>query len=104
LMQNRSDAALEAIGNLAGRDAEVVRGAAQSGKGDWPAAVQAYTRAAADGPPSPALLNALGNAQLEAGNAADAAATLERSLALKANQPAIKSLAERARSQSGKRP
>jgi predicted Zn-dependent protease len=104
LMQNHADAALEAIGSLASRDAEVVRGAAQSEKGNWPAAVQAYARAAADGRPSPELLNALGNAQLEAGNAADAVATLERSLALKADQPAIRSLADRARAQAGKRP
>ena len=53
--------------------------------------------------PSVELLNALGNAQFEAGRAADAAATFDRSLALKNDQPAIRSLAERARTQVGKR-
>jgi tetratricopeptide (TPR) repeat protein len=97
LLQNRPDAALRALGDLTRRDGEIIRGAAYSQQHDWARAIAAYTRAAADGRPSVELLNALGNAQLEAGRPADAAATLERSLAIKADQPAIRELAARAR-------
>jgi tetratricopeptide (TPR) repeat protein len=100
LLQNDADAALKAIDEVAGHDADVLRGAAFSIEGNWPAAVLAYTRAAGEGAPSSDLLNALGNAQLEAGRAADAVATLERSLSLKADQPAIRALADRARAQA----
>jgi len=103
LLQNHADAAFEAVAGLTGRDAEIVRGAALSNNRNWADAVEAYSRAAADGSPSVELLNALGNAQFEAGRAADAAATLDRSLALKNDQPAIRSLVERARTQVGKR-
>jgi tetratricopeptide (TPR) repeat protein len=100
LLQNHADAALQAIGDVSGHDADVVRGAVFSSKGNWPAAVLAYTRAAAEGPPGIDLLNALGNAQLEAGRPADAVATLEHSLSLKGDQPAIRALADRARAQA----
>jgi Flp pilus assembly protein TadD len=74
-------------------------------KGNWPAAVVAYTRAAGEGAPSADLLNALGNALLEAGRPAEAVTTLERSLSLKPDQPVIRALAERARAQArGARP
>ena len=49
LLQNDADAALEAIDEVAGHDADVVRGAAFSIKGNWPAAVLAYARAAGEG-------------------------------------------------------
>jgi tetratricopeptide (TPR) repeat protein len=100
LLQHHADAALEAIGDLSGHDADVVRGAAFSSKGNWPAAVLAYTRALGEGAPSTDLLNALGNAQIEAGRPADAVTMLERSLSLKADQPEIRALADRAREQA----
>jgi hypothetical protein len=43
------------------------------------------------------LLNALGNAQLQAGHRRDAAGTFERSLALAPDQPVVRSLLETAR-------
>jgi Flp pilus assembly protein TadD len=51
------------------------------------------------------LLNALGNALLEAGQSAEAVTMLERSLSLKPDQPVIRALADRARAQArGARP
>jgi tetratricopeptide (TPR) repeat protein len=97
LMQNQAERALDALGDVRTHDAEMLRGAAASAKGNWTAAVQAFSRAAADGQPSIELLNALGNAQLEAGRPADAVATLDRSLAIKPDQPEIRALANQAR-------
>jgi Tfp pilus assembly protein PilF len=97
LMQHRADQALDALGDLATLEADILRGAAYSTKNDWPAAVRSYTRAAARASPPVDLLNALGYAQLEAGRPADAVATLERSLSVNPDQPAIRALADRAR-------
>jgi tetratricopeptide (TPR) repeat protein len=97
LMQHRADQALDALGDLATLEADILRGASYSTRNDWPAAVRSYTRAAARTSPSVDLLNALGYAQLEAGRPVDALATLERSLSVNSDQPAIRALADRAR-------
>jgi tetratricopeptide (TPR) repeat protein len=102
LLQQHPDAALEAAAGLNGSEADVIRGAAQSAKRNWPAAVEAYVRAETGGMRSVDLLNALGTAQLEAGRPADAVATLERSLATQADQPEIRALLARARSRAVK--
>lgn len=103
VLLQRGKAALEALGDLSGREADMLRGAAHSIDANWAAAIESYERAARDGTPSIELLNALGNAQLEAGRAGDAVITLGRSLALKADQPAVRALLERAQLQA-KRP
>jgi tetratricopeptide (TPR) repeat protein len=97
LLQRHADAALRAIDTLSTRDAEMLRGAAYSQKADWPRAADAYQRAAGMSSPTIELLNALGNAQLEAGRVDEAAATLQRSLSMKTDQPEIRALLERAR-------
>ncbi|HEV3141129.1 MAG TPA: tetratricopeptide repeat protein [Vicinamibacterales bacterium] len=97
LAQKRVDAALDALGSTSTRDAEILRGAAFSQKGDWRRAADAYQRALAGAAPTVDLLNALGHAQLEAGRLDEAASTLQRSLAIKADQPDIRLLLERAR-------
>jgi tetratricopeptide (TPR) repeat protein len=103
LLQNDADAALRTIEPVATRDAEMLRGAALSQKGDWRRAADAYQRAVTLGTPTIELLNALGNAQLEAGRAQAAAETLEKSLAMKSDQPAIRALLQRARERSTRR-
>ena len=102
LALGHADAALRALEATATRDAEVLRGAAYSQQRDWRRAVDAYQRATKLGPATVELLNALGNAQLEAGRAEEAAATLERSLAMDTNQPQIRILLDRARRQQSK--
>jgi len=97
LLQGHGDAALEALDAVAGQDADALRGAAYANKGQWADATNAYARAVTEGAASVDLLNALGHAQLQAGRAKDAAATLERSLSIKADQPEIRALLERAR-------
>jgi predicted Zn-dependent protease len=105
LLGNHADAALAALRDAdRSRDAEIIRGAAFSQQGHWTAAVQAYTRALATEPPTVELLNALGNAQIEAGQPAEAVATLERSLSLKAEQPEIRALLARARGRNRRSP
>ena len=60
LLAGRAEAALETLQNAAAtRDAEMLRGAAHSARHDAAAAVAAFDRALAIGPPSPDLLNAL---------------------------------------------
>jgi len=102
LGQRHADAALRALETIATRDAEMLRGAAYSQQRDWRRAAHAYQRATALGPPTVELLNALGNAQLEAGRPDEAAATLERSLAIDTNQPQIRVLLDRARRKESK--
>ena len=97
LAQRRTDAALRALDAVSAREAEVLRGAAYSQQGDWRRAADAYARALAMSSPTIELLNALGNAQLEAGQPEEAAATLQRSLSMKTDQPEIRELLERAR-------
>jgi tetratricopeptide (TPR) repeat protein len=97
LAQRRTDAALRALDAVSAREAEVLRGAAYSQQGDWRHAAAAYARAVAMSSPTIELLNALGNAQLEAGQPEEAAATLQRSLSMKTDQPEIRELLERAR-------
>ncbi len=100
LLAGRAEAALETLQNAAAtRDAEMLRGAAHSARHDAAAAVAAFDRALAIGPPSPDLLNALAAAQIDAGRKADAVRSLERSLALDPNQPSARVLLERARNQ-----
>jgi tetratricopeptide (TPR) repeat protein len=98
LLGGRPAAALEALrGVSSSRDAEMVRGASLSAQQDWPGAIAAYERALTLGDPVPDLLNAMAAAQLQAGRAAAAVASLERSLALAPNQPSARALLERAR-------
>jgi tetratricopeptide (TPR) repeat protein len=98
LLAGRPDGALEALAPLkSARDVETIRGAALAKKADWPNAAAAYERALAFGPPTVELLNGLGFAQLQAGQKKEAAATFERSLQLKPDQPEIKKLLEAAR-------
>ena len=90
--------ALEArSGTRSSRDTESLRGAALTGLEDWPAAIAALERALSFAAPTTELLNALGHAQLRGGRTAEARRTLERSLALAPDQPAIRSLLETAR-------
>ena len=92
--------ALDTLTGLApGREVEMIRGAALAARGDWVGAIGSFERALAAGDPTPDLLNALGHAQLRAGRAADAVKTLERSLALKPDQPQARELLEAARKQ-----
>jgi Flp pilus assembly protein TadD len=105
LALGHTDAALRALEATSTRDAEMLRGAAYSQQRDWRRAADAYQRATKLGPATIELLNALGNAQLEAGRLDEAAATLEQSLAIEANQPQIRVLLDRARRlQSKSRP
>jgi Flp pilus assembly protein TadD len=63
--------------------------------------VAAFERALSATEPTVELLNALGNAQLRAGRAAEAAKTLEQSLVLNPDQPEIRTLLETARRAPG---
>jgi tetratricopeptide (TPR) repeat protein len=100
LMAGRPSEALDTLAGLPpSREVELVRGASLAARGDWPGAVGAFERALASGDPTPDLLTALGHAQLRAGRAADAARTLERSLALKPDQPQARELLDAARKQ-----
>jgi tetratricopeptide (TPR) repeat protein len=102
LLDGRPDAALAALRDVTqSREAEMVRGSALSQNGDWAGAAAAFERASAGATPAPALLTALGTAQLRAGRAGDAVKTLERSLQLKPDQPDIRHLLDEARRRSG---
>ncbi len=98
LLDGQPDGALETLRDVHGpRDAEMIRGAALSVKGDWAAAIDALERALAASAPSTDVLNALGRAQLEAGRTADAVRTLEQSVALDGSQTQIRALLEDAK-------
>jgi tetratricopeptide (TPR) repeat protein len=95
LLNGDPSAALEALeGTRSSRETESLRGAALAGREDWPGAIAAYDRAMSFGPPTTELLNALGHALLRGGRSADARKTLERSLAMVPEQPAIRALLE----------
>jgi tetratricopeptide (TPR) repeat protein len=98
LLAGRPAAALATLGEATpSRDASMLRGAAFSAQQKWAAAIDAYQGALATGPPTADLLNALAAAQLQAGRAADAVKSLERSLSLQPNQPAARALLAQAR-------
>jgi len=100
LLAGRPAEALDTLTGLApSREVEMLRGAALAARGDWVGAIGSFERALAAGDPTPDLLNALGHAQLRAGRAADAVKTLERSLALKPDQPQARELLDTARKQ-----
>jgi len=103
LLAGRADAALEALAPVkSSREVETIRGAALAKKADWPNAAASYQRALAFGAPTTELLNGLGFAQLQAGQKKEAAATLERSLQMKSDQPEIRKLLEVARRPGGR--
>jgi tetratricopeptide (TPR) repeat protein len=103
LLSGRPAEALDTLAGLApAREVDMLRGAALAARGDWVAAVDSFERAVKAADPTPELLNALGNAQLRAGRAADAVKTLERSLALNPDQPLARDLLDAAKRQ--KRP
>jgi tetratricopeptide (TPR) repeat protein len=98
LLQKRPEAALDVLTDVqSSAEVEMLRGAALSDLGRWADAVKAFERAIGQSSPTPDLLNGLGNAQLRAGQTADGIKTLERSLALKPDQPQIRALLEAAR-------
>ena len=67
----------------------VLQGAAHARRGEWREAASSYRAALDRGPASPDLLNGLAWAELQLGQRAAAADLLERSLALKREQPEI---------------
>jgi pentatricopeptide repeat protein len=100
LLAGRPADALDTLAGLApSREVEALRGASLAARSDWVGAIGSFERAIAAGEPTPGLLNALGHAQLRAGRAADAVRTLERSLALKPDQPQARELLGTARKQ-----
>jgi len=100
LLQKRPEAALDLLTDVrSSADVEMLRGAALSNLGRWADAAKAFERAIGQSSPTPDLLNGLGNAQLRSGQRAEGIKTLERSLALKPDQPQIRALLEAARQQ-----
>jgi len=100
LLAGRPADALEPLAGLApSPDVDMLRGAALAAESDWAGAIAAFERALGAAGPTPDLLNALGNAQLRAGRPADAVKTLERSLALKPDQPHARQLLDAAKRQ-----
>jgi tetratricopeptide (TPR) repeat protein len=100
LLQKRPEAALDLLTDVrSSADVEMLRGAALSNLGRWADAVKAFEGAIGQSSPTPDLLNGLGNAQLRSGQTAEGIRTLERSLALKPDQPQIRALLETARQQ-----
>jgi tetratricopeptide (TPR) repeat protein len=73
-------------------DREVLLGAAYSAARDWRHAVEHLQQALDAGRVTPEVLNSLGWAHLQLGNRRDAAASFNRSVALKPNQPEIRRL------------
>jgi Flp pilus assembly protein TadD len=70
----------------------VLQGAAHARRGEWAEAARSYRAALERGPTSPDLLNGLAWAELQLGQRRSAADLLERSLALKSDQPEISQL------------
>jgi tetratricopeptide (TPR) repeat protein len=98
LLAGRPAGALEALAPVEATSAvETIRAAALARQGDWTGAAAAYEHALSDAPATVDLLNGLGYAQLQCGRKAQAAATFERSLQMKADQPDIRKLLEQAR-------
>jgi tetratricopeptide (TPR) repeat protein len=93
LALHRPDAALATLGEAApSAERSILLGAAHAGRGSWAEAAKHYRDALEEGPPSPELLNGLAWAELKLGDRAAVAALLERSLALKRDQPEISRL------------
>jgi tetratricopeptide (TPR) repeat protein len=98
LLDGRPDETLSTLADApASAERETLRGAALSALRDWNAAIEAFDRAAALAPPTADLLGALGRAQFEAGRREEAVRSLERSLQIAPNQPAVRALLQRAR-------
>jgi predicted Zn-dependent protease len=93
LKQGLTSEALASLERLApSAEASTLRGAAQSARGEWPAAAREYQQALDSGPPSADLLNALAWARVKLGQRSEAVQLLTRSLALRAEQPEIRQL------------
>jgi tetratricopeptide (TPR) repeat protein len=93
LALRRPDAALATLGDAPPSvERSVLLGAAHAGRGSWAEAAKHYRAALEQGSASPELLNGLAWAELKLGERTSAAELLERSLALKRDQPEISRL------------
>jgi cellulose synthase operon protein C len=93
LARGRLGPALATLGDAApSAERSVLLGAAHAGQGAWGEAARHYRAALEQGPASPALLNGLAWAELKLGQRSSAADLLERSLAMRRDQPEISRL------------
>jgi tetratricopeptide (TPR) repeat protein len=93
LAGHKTTQAIDVLGQAgASPDREILLGAACSSSRDWRGAIEHLQAALDGGRATPDVLNGLGWAQMQSGNRREAAASFNRSLAAKPDQPDIRRL------------
>jgi tetratricopeptide (TPR) repeat protein len=105
VMQDRAEQALETLGPAPpSAERSMLLAAAYSKRNQWRQAADAFRTALNLTPPTPALLNGLGWAELQLGRPREASEQFTRSLALDPNQPEIRRLLAQTQASAGSRP